>query len=161
MGVFFDPPRAKTALRPALHTAIGDALMAPQPPTFADAQTEAATRAAAVLGAIPGGVSLDYRPFIEDAVRDALVQPPPASLTSAQTDAVARADAATRQMPDDGGFHSDRFLVAIGIFALVVAAAVGTDAGGLPDSSKALYGFAASIFGVVVGLLGGEKSNGG
>ena len=57
------------------------------------------------------------RPFLEDTIRDALMQPAPLSLRAAHTDAAARADAATRQIPDDGGFHAYRFFVAIMIFA--------------------------------------------
>jgi hypothetical protein len=48
-------------------------------------------------------------------------------------------------------------LGAIIVFLALLGAGIGADAAGLSDSSKALYGFAASIFGVVVGLLGGEK----
>jgi hypothetical protein len=55
-------------------------------------------------------------------------------------------------------FNTGRFIGALIIFAAVVGCAIGTDAAGLGDSSKALYGFAATIFGVVVGFLGGEKS---
>ena len=62
-------------------------------------------------------------------------------------------------MPDPGAFRTERFIIAVLIFAAVVGGAVAADATGLPDSSKALYGFSASIFGLVVGLLGGEKSS--
>ena len=63
--------------------------------------------------------------------------------------------------PSDPGqqqFQVGRFLAAVVIFAAVAGAALGADAAGLGDSTKALYGFAASIFGVIVGLLGGESS---
>jgi uncharacterized membrane protein len=154
MGVFFDPPRAKNTLQPALQTAIADALMASQPATLAAARAEAATRAAAIPG-----VSAAYLPLLEDAIRDALVQPQSVDLLTAHTDAAARSAAATRQIPDEGSFHAWRLVGAVVIFGAIIGAAIGTDAAGLPDSSKALYGFAASIFGVVVGLLGGEKTS--
>ena len=55
-------------------------------------------------------------------------------------------------------FRTGRFLGALAIFTAVVIAAIVTDATGLDDSSKALWGFGATIFGVVVGFLAGEKT---
>jgi hypothetical protein len=77
--------------------------------------------------------------------------------TIADTSAEAKERAAALAQPDQP-FYTARFVVAVLIFACIVGAAIGTDAAGLSASSKALYGFAAAIFGVVVGLLGGEKS---
>jgi len=51
------------------------------------------------------------------------------------------------------------FLAALGVLLLFVLAAIVTEALDLADSSKALYGFATTILGIIVGLLGGEKSS--
>ncbi len=43
------------------------------------------------------------------------------------------------------------------IVAVLLGAGIGTDAANLPNSSKALYALATTAFGIVVGLLTGEK----
>lgn len=50
-------------------------------------------------------------------------------------------------------------MAALGILALLVAAAVVTEAADLDRSSEALWGLTASVLGLVVGLLGGEKAS--
>jgi hypothetical protein len=55
-------------------------------------------------------------------------------------------------------FQPWRVVFAFGIFGALVGGAIATDATGLSDSRAALYGFAGSVFGIVVGFLGSEKS---
>lgn len=57
-----------------------------------------------------------------------------------------------------GRFNKGRFVGALLLFAAIVVAAIITDAADIDDSSKALWGLAATVFGVVVGFLGGEKT---
>jgi hypothetical protein len=52
-----------------------------------------------------------------------------------------------------------RLLFALAILGVLIAAAVGTEAASLDASSKALWGLSASILGLIVGLVGGEKSS--
>ena len=54
-------------------------------------------------------------------------------------------------------FKPWRVVAAIVIFGALVVGAIVTDAAGLVTSSAALYGFAGSVFGIVVGFLGSEK----
>jgi hypothetical protein len=108
------------------------------------------------------GVFFDARvaqPKIEQAISSAfssrpevLQQPQEAAMTAAR--AVTSSAAVVEKQ-----FNARNFLFALAIFLAIVVAAVVTDALKLPDSSKALWGLAASIFGVIVGLLGGEKSS--
>jgi hypothetical protein len=50
-----------------------------------------------------------------------------------------------------------RVVFAFAVFGALVAGAIVADAEGLDDSTSALYGFAGSVFGVIVGFLGSEK----
>ena len=54
----------------------------------------------------------------------------------------------------------DRLLAALGLLAVLAAAAVGTEAADLETSSEALWGMTVSVLGLVVGLLSGEKGAG-
>jgi hypothetical protein len=54
-------------------------------------------------------------------------------------------------------FKPWRVVIAFAIFGALVAGAIATDATGLDSSSTALYGFAGSVFGIIVGFLGSEK----
>ena len=55
-------------------------------------------------------------------------------------------------------FNAGRFVGAIVVFGVIVAAAIVCEATDLDKSSDALWALAATVFGVVVGFLGGEKS---
>ena len=151
MGIFFGPsimPRAREA-EPALKEAIVKALRA-QPATGEQLNNQAdelTNKVAPIAG--------PARNTIRTAVRDALAtQPPePAQLDAA---AVAKTNAITQQLTSKP-FQTGRFIGAIIIFAVIIAVGITTDALGWADSSKALFGFGTTIFGVVVGLLGGEK----
>lgn len=90
---------------------------------------------------------------ITGALRDALEQPP--EVVDVTAEAARRAD---ELQAGGGGFQTVRFLCAVAILVAFVTAAVWTDAAGVDDSSKALYGFATTILGVIVGLLAGEKT---
>lgn len=57
-------------------------------------------------------------------------------------------------------FNAGRFIGAVVVFAIIVAAGIATEAFDLDKSSDALWALAATVFGVVVGFLGGEKAAG-
>ncbi len=90
---------------------------------------------------------------ITTAISDALKQDPAA--VDVPSESAKRAD---ELQAGGGGFKAGRFMIALAILIVFVAAAIGTDAAGVDDSSKALYGFATTIMGVIVGLLAGEKT---
>ena len=96
------------------------------------------------------------REDIKGAIADALETEPPATTEDREGEAEAR----TAEIAPAGyaKFNTGRFVGAIVIFAVIVVAAIVCEATDLSDSSKALWGFAATIFGVVVGFLGGEKA---
>lgn len=48
-------------------------------------------------------------------------------------------------------------VIALGIVGVLLGAGIWTDAAGLKGSSRAVFGLATTAFGIVVGLLGGEK----
>jgi len=97
----------------------------------------------------------------------------------ALTQALTRAFAADALGPDDadraaaaavggirararpGRLHTSRLVVSVILFGLLLGGGVATEATGLGGSSQALFGFAGSVFGVVVGFLGSEKSTSG
>jgi hypothetical protein len=95
------------------------------------------------------------RPKIKAAIKDALETDP---TTVANPEAAAEEKAAEVAPAGYAKFNAGRFIGALLVFAAIVGCAIGTDAAGLDDSSKALWGFGATVFGVVVGFLGGEKS---
>ena len=55
-------------------------------------------------------------------------------------------------------FKPWRVISALAIFGALVGGAIAADPTGLATSSAALYGFAGSVFGIVVGFLGSEKT---
>jgi hypothetical protein len=91
---------------------------------------------------------------IEEALSHAL-SVDPANVPDVEAEAKSRA-AATK---GDLRFQPGRFLISAAIFLAIVVAAIWAESANLADSSKALFGFAATIFGVIVGLLGAEKSS--
>jgi hypothetical protein len=72
--------------------------------------------------------------------------------------AAAGTISAIRAETERGGLKVERLIASMVIFGLLVG--VATESTGLSGSSQALYGFAGSVFGVVVGFLGSEKSGG-
>ena len=116
-------------------------------------------------GGLPGG---QMGIFWERAV-----QPPPTPADEAvdiheayqePTDAERAAHARGRaqaiaQTPEPAKLKAVPLLVAFGVVVAFVVGGVVAEAIHLPDSSKALFGLATTAFGLVVGLLTGEKSN--
>jgi hypothetical protein len=104
------------------------------------------------------GIFFDKLPLTNDAItaviRDALEEDP--SRLDLETESERRA---SQLQPGGGEFKAGRFLIAVVILVAFVVAAIWTDAAGIDDSSKALYGFATTIMGVIVGLLAGEKTS--
>jgi hypothetical protein len=52
-----------------------------------------------------------------------------------------------------------RLLLALGVVGLLAAAAAGAEWADLPTSSDALWGLATATFGIVIGLISGEKAS--
>jgi hypothetical protein len=100
--------------------------------------------------------SAPTRSDVKGAIADALTTAPPATAQETESEAESRTAGITPAGYDR--FHTGRFIGALVIFSVIVIGAIVCDATGLDDSSKALWGFGATIFGVVVGFLGAEKT---
>jgi hypothetical protein len=90
---------------------------------------------------------------VKDALEDALRTEP----MSVGVEEEAEKRAAAVAPAGYAKFNGRRFVGAVLIWALVVIAAIVTEAVDLDKSSDALWGAAAIVFGVVVGFLAGEK----
>jgi VIT1/CCC1 family predicted Fe2+/Mn2+ transporter len=111
------------------------------------------------------GVFFDPRPSrtnlrsaVETEIRDAL-QESPGAISDVSREVTQRSEKALTAAQTEPKFKTTNFLVALGVLLFFVVAAIVTEAFDLTDSSKALYGFATTILGIIVGLLGGEKSS--
>jgi hypothetical protein len=83
----------------------------------------------------------------------------PGEGTDAERAAHARGWAQAAAMtPGPASLRVGPLLVALAIVAALLVGGVIADAADLPNSSKALFGLATTAFGIVVGLLTGEKS---
>ncbi|MDX6231691.1 MAG: hypothetical protein QOH68_650 [Nocardioidaceae bacterium] len=89
---------------------------------------------------------------LEDAYRQEAATPAEAQVRAA---GVAPAVVAQAAAP---AFQPARFFGALAIVAALIALGIFAEANGWKDSSKAVFALATTLFGVVVGLLGGEKS---
>jgi hypothetical protein len=56
-------------------------------------------------------------------------------------------------------FQWKRLLIALGLVGILAAAAVGAEWKDLTTSSEALWGLATTTFGIVIGLISGEKAS--
>jgi hypothetical protein len=105
------------------------------------------------------GVFWDYNdepsPAVVNSFRTALAKTPPAD-PDLEEEAQTRAAAATNASPP-AALNKANLVTALLIVAVLLGAGIGTDAANLPNSSKALYALATTAFGIVVGLLTGEK----
>lgn len=101
--------------------------------------------------------SQPLRPAMQQAIKEAYSADPDA-IEDVDGAAESKARDVTEQVRESSTFQAGRFLIALAIFALIAAGGLIADVANLDDSSKALYGFAATILGVIVGFLGGEKS---
>jgi hypothetical protein len=139
MGVFFER-QADPAITEMLRTAL-----TAEPPADAEQGRSISVQMAGQL-----------QPVV-NAVSKALAATPP---SPAAADAQASGSAAdlTNQLLGGAKFNTGRFLVALGIFLLLLAAGITTDALKLTNSYNTLFALSTTIFGVIVGFLGGEKS---
>lgn len=92
---------------------------------------------------------------VEESFRTALAKTPPQG-DALDEEAKTRAAAVTNTNPP-ASLNKANLVVALVIVAVLLGAGIGTDAANLPNSSKALYALATTAFGIVVGLLTGEK----
>jgi hypothetical protein len=82
----------------------------------------------------------------------------PATVSHPVDEARRRAAEATADASaEPQSFQTGRFLIALALVAVLVVLGIWSDAQGYQDSSKQVFGLAATAFGVIVGLLGGEK----
>lgn len=100
------------------------------------------------------------RPAVREAIRDAIITDH-ATVENLDAEANARADSVANELLGGAAFNTGRFLIAAAIFLAIVVAAIISEAADLDESNEALFGLATTIFGVVVGFLGGEKSSTG
>jgi len=92
---------------------------------------------------------------VVSSFKEALEATPPAG-AALQREAGERALAVTRST-GASKLNVGRLAGAIVLVLLLAGAGVAAEAADLSESSKALFGFATTVFGVVVGLLTGEK----
>jgi hypothetical protein len=105
------------------------------------------------------GIFFETQPVqskVRDAIRDALREDPQ-RVPNLEAEAAARASVVAENVRQGATFQSQRFLIALGVFLVIVLAAIATEGFGLDESPKALYGLAGAILGLIVGFLGGEK----
>jgi hypothetical protein len=141
MGLFFEQQAGSSSLTEL----IADALMQAAPATADAAEGLARERAPEVTPVV-------------DAVKAALLHPVMNDPTAARADAQARAVAVTRSLSGPPRFCWNRFIGALALFLVVLAAGVGTDVDHLQHSPVALFGLATTILGLIVGQLSGEGS---
>jgi hypothetical protein len=98
------------------------------------------------------------REKVKQEIKDAL-EKSPGDVPDKEKEAEEKTNKIEIAPPGYPKFNAGRFFGAVVIWALIVAAAITTDAvGGMDDSTTALWALAGTIFGVVVGFLGGEKT---
>lgn len=156
MGIFFEPKPAVVGAEPEMVETLADAYSGPRVESYESAFGEATDQANYFAMRYPP-LGPDFKIQLTNLLAHAH-QSDPLPRVQARQRSVRDIKLVSPGDPSQQQFQVWRFLAAILIFASVAGAALGADAAGLGDSSKALYGFAASIFGVVVGLLGGESS---
>jgi hypothetical protein len=93
---------------------------------------------------------------MKDAVRLAVASPQ-VDEKQAKATASAAASGVSKSLLGSSQFNGKRFMIAVAIFLALLGVAIGCDASNLTSSTTAVYGLVSSIFGVIVGLLGGEK----
>ena len=139
MGVFFER-QADPAITALLRTAYAE-----DPPANPDQQRTLAVQMASQLDPVVSAVS---------KALGTKTSSPAAAAAHANTTA---ADL-TNQLLGGAKFNTGRFLVALGIFLVLLGAGIATDALKLTNSYTTLFALSTTIFGVIVGFLGGEKS---
>ncbi len=92
---------------------------------------------------------------LEGAFDEALAAEPPEERVRGQKARLLAKSVAGLTPP--AALNVGRLVVALLIVAVLLGGGVASEAADLKDSSKALLGLAATAFGLVVGLLGGEK----
>ena len=102
------------------------------------------------------GLFYERAPVSPDAL-SAHVQSVHKAATAAGLDVTAASlAAAISPPPAPKSFQSLRFLIAVALQVVIVVAAVLLDVNGHAESSRQLFAMATTLFGVIVGFLGGE-----
>lgn len=95
-------------------------------------------------------------PYVVKSFKEALESASPAGAEALEREAGERAKAVTGST-GKGRLHAGRLAGALAIVVVLVGVAIAAEALGLDESSKALFGLATTAFGIVVGLLTGER----
>lgn len=93
--------------------------------------------------------------MLVSSIADALQSPPPDSHEALATEATQRAKLAAGAKPPTT-FNAGRFVMALVIVGVLLAAAILCEANGWKDAEKTLLSLATTAFGIVTGLLGGK-----
>jgi hypothetical protein len=133
MGLFFE----RTAHQSPITDLVRVALLK-SPPTNPEAEA--------------ARIASEYLPLIRTLTTMLKTTPPDTQAAIAST-----SKEAADELLGDKTFNTVRFLVATGIFVVLVIAAVATDVADLKSSPAALYALATTVFGIVVGFLSAEK----
>jgi hypothetical protein len=158
VGIFFEPKPVISDAEPELIGAVADHYVAQPLESYQAAYDVSSARIDALAAKYPVLVEPESKAQYTDLLAHSR-QSPPLSPARARRRAARNVRLVSPTDPGQQQFQVGRFVASVIIFAAVAGAALGADAAGLGDSTKALYGFAASIFGVIVGLLGGESSS--
>lgn len=97
------------------------------------------------------------RPYLVQQFRTALATQPPADANLDQQAHDLAAAVASAPPAQAATLDKLNLAIAILIVFAFVGAAIGTDAVGLSTSTTSLFALATTAFGIVVGLLTGEK----
>jgi hypothetical protein len=138
MGVFFQKQGSGSPLMPILEAAYRQR---PPSDTLLEDEVERFTSS--------------FNP-VQAALHTALTSETPADPNAA---AQTAAQAAANAIAGSPTFQTRRFVGAMLIFLALLGTAIGCDASGLTTSTTALYSLVASLFGVIVGFLGGENGS--
>jgi hypothetical protein len=110
----------------------------------------------AIFWQAPAEPNAVLKQVVGDAVRLAPEQ------VDVDAEITARTAAAAAGAQGQGGeLQVARVVFALVLVAAFVGAGIGCEAGDLTDGAKALYGLAATAFGIVVGLVTGERPSAG
>ena len=97
------------------------------------------------------------RPVVSEVMKTALLLKPD-QIGDPRAEADRMADDVTNRLSNSKTFKTGRFLGALAILVVIAIAAIMAERSGLTEGTKALWGLAATVFGVIVGLLGGEST---
>ena len=105
------------------------------------------------------GVFFESRPA-EPKIREAILESLQETPEDAPGVADQRANRVASEIEGDRKFHLGRFIGALILFGAIAAIAWYAETRELEGATDALWGIAATAFGVVLGFVGGEAAGG-